>query len=117
MVFEKIFDTLTDAGIECYPVGIKEGKCDSNYVVIKDMGLSKYAGFSSQYGLYDMICHVPASRPVDMIAFKDTVKQALRSLYPTVIPTGTETPSIIDDNTESVTTSMEYKYNVKMQDR
>lgn len=114
MMYEKIFDILTENNIAAYPPGIHEGECTSEYVVVKNMGKSKYADISSQYALIDIICHVPQKRPVDLIGLTERVKVVMKGLYPEVLPTGTETPDFNDDSAKSVTSSIEYRYNIRM---
>ena len=114
MMFEKIFDNLVNDGFQVYPVGIHEGECKSEYLVIKNMGKTKIAGISSQQTIIDIICHVPINRPVDLINLTERVKKSMKNLYPEVLPTGTETPDFVDDTTKSVTSSIEYRYNQRM---
>ena len=112
-VYEKVFDKLKEENFEVYPPNTHEGDCKSNYVVLLNGSKVQASGFSSQTVLIDVLCYVPGKRYTDMEPFQSNVKSTLESLFPLIIPTGTETQPFYDDTVKGWMVSIEYRYTVR----
>lgn len=107
-VDQLILDRLKAAGIEAHFPGQHVGACTSNYVVVKYGGSARKTTLSTDYHLYDLMCYVPANRPSQLAPFVDTVKGALKPLFPMIKPTGQQTPAFPDDTNKSYMVSAQY---------
>lgn len=96
-MWEKIFKKLQEKGFEVYPPATKKGECTKPYVVVKNNGLSRHTSISSNMEYYDVLCYVPQNKYSTLETYKNSVKKALKELYPMIKEGGTETPSYYDD--------------------
>lgn len=96
-MWEKIFKHLKANGFEVYSPSTKNGECTKPYVVIKNSGLSAHPSFSSDIESYYVMCYVPHNQYSKLEPYKNSVKKALKELYPMIREGGTETPSYYDD--------------------
>lgn len=109
--WEDIYDALKLAGLDVYSPAQHQGDCTSPYVVVKNNGSSPYAGLSSTYTTYDILCYVPLSNYSRLEGFVDEVKEIMSGLYPMIISLNTQTPAFPDDTNKSFMTSIQYKNN------
>lgn len=103
-----IYDHLKAGGLNPYFIGQHEGDCKRPYVVIKEGSAipsipSNYVGLK----VIDMILYVPSSSFIELGKYEARVKESLRDLR-YLRRTGTETPSIPDDEKKAYTKSIEY---------
>lgn len=108
-MWEKIYRKLKEKGFPVYSPSTKEGECKEPYVVVKNSGLSKHPTFSSNIEYYDVMCYVPYNRYSKLEPFKESVKKALKELYPTIKESGIETPSYYDDKYKAHMVSVMYE--------
>lgn len=104
-----IYDCLKAAGFDVYFPTQHVGECSSPYVVVKDSGTSQYQQFSSVETLYEVLCYVPKARYSDLHPYKESVKSALKSLWPMIIYNRYETPPFFDDTADAHMTSIQYR--------
>lgn len=107
-----IYKQLQDAGIEVYFPNQKKGECKNPYAVVKDTGTSQYRGFSSEVTTYGVLCYVPVDKYSNLQIFTNTVKEAMKGLWPMIVPMRYETPPFYDDTVKAHMTSVQYR-NVK----
>jgi len=107
-LWQKIFLYLKKLGYEVYSPGQKRDKCQNSYVVIKENGTFRVAGNVAGYKLFDIIIYHPMSNYSTMEFYVENIKKAIKDIDE-LVPTGNETPSIIDDQIKAYTTSIEYK--------
>lgn len=107
-LWQKIFLHLKKLGYEVYSPGQKRDKCQNSYVVIKENGTFRVAGNVAGYKLFDIIIYHPMSNYSTMEFYVENIKKAIKDIDE-LVPTGNETPSIIDDQVQAHTTSIEYK--------
>ncbi|MBU3185657.1 hypothetical protein [Clostridium estertheticum] len=108
-LWQKIFLYLTKSGYEVYSPGQKRDKCEATYVVIKENGIhGQDGGNELGFKVFDIIVYCPLTNYSDMEFYAENIKQALKEMKE-LRPTGVETPSIIDDEVEGYTSSIEYQ--------
>lgn len=113
-VWKDIFDLLVSKGFEVYSPGTKKGECTSEYIVVKNDGSTQHILASTDVDLYAVMCYVPQQQYSRLETLVLRVKQAMKELYPQVIPYGSQTPSYYDDNYKAHMISIEYKNYKKM---
>lgn len=106
--WQDIYEHLTEKGFSVYSPGQHQGECLSPYVVVKDMGGSRFGDFTSMRHLYDLMCYVPQDNFSELEPFVQKVKTAMLSLYPMIRPAHFETPSFYDDTNRSHMISVQY---------
>lgn len=112
-LWQIIADFLIEKGIDVYPPGTHVGDCISNYIVILPSGSSQAYTFSSQFIYYDILIYSPEKSFTDFLKFEKEVKEAIKDLYPTIIPTGDETGVFPDDTNNSFTKTVSYRASVR----
>jgi hypothetical protein len=95
-LWQKIYLHLKKLGYEVYSAGQKRDKCQTSYVVIKENGVVAMVGNVAGYKLFDIIIYHPIDNYSTMEFFTENIKEAINAIDE-LIPTGNETPSIIDD--------------------
>lgn len=108
-VYECLFDKLQECGFKVYSPGVKTGECTSPYIVIKLDGSTQHPNFSSSLVYYSVMLFIPKNQYSKLEKILDTVKKALKELYPLIIPSGIETSSYYDDTYKAYMTSIQYK--------
>lgn len=96
-------------GFDVYSPGTKTGDCINKYIVVKNDGSSKMAGFSTDVDLYSIMCYVPKDKYSQLEPFVQEVKKAMKELEPMILPYGSQTPSFYDDSFKAHMVSIEYK--------
>ncbi|EKQ52755.1 MULTISPECIES: hypothetical protein [unclassified Clostridium] len=107
-LWQEIYLHLKKLGYEVYSPGQKRDKCQNSYVVIKENGTFRVAGNVAGYKLFDIIIYHPMSNYSTMEFYVENIKKAIKDIDE-LVPTGNETPSIIDDQVQAYATSIEYK--------
>lgn len=107
-LWQKIYLHLKELGYEIYSPGQKRDKCLNSYVVIKENGTFRMAGNVAGYKLFDIIVYHPITNYSTMEFYVENIKNVMRDIEE-LNATGNETPSIIDDQIQAYTTSIEYK--------
>ena len=107
--WQDIFVHLKKEGFEIYPPSTKVGECESEYLVVKNNGLTKHASFSTNVELYTVMCYVPKEMYSTLESFVQRVKYAMKKLEPMILPYGSQTPSYYDDSVKAHMVSVEYK--------
>jgi hypothetical protein len=108
-LWQKIYLHLTKLGYEVYAVGQKRDKCENSYVVVKESGNSAMGeGNINGYRAFDIIIYHPLGKYSSMEPYVENIKTALKNITE-LRPTGTETPSIVDDEVQAYTTSVLYQ--------
>lgn len=107
-LWQKTYLHLIKSGYEVYSPGQKRDKCINPYVVIKENGTHALAGNVSGYKLVDIIIYYPLDKYSSMEFYIDNIKNTLKKIDE-LRPTGNETPSIVDDEVNAYTASIEYQ--------
>lgn len=107
--WQDIFMHLKEQGFDVYSPGMKAGECTSEYVVVKNDGLSKHPSFSTNVELYAVMCYVPKTKYSILETFVQRVKDSMKGLEPMILPYGSQTPSYYDDSLKAHMISVEYK--------
>lgn len=112
--WKNIYENLKNQGIEVYSPGQHQGECKFPYVVVKSSGLTPLSGFSSAQALYDLMCYVPENRYSILEDYVNQVKEAMKLLYPAIIPLNSETESFLDSTVKGHMISVQYENNRKL---
>lgn len=101
-----LYDFLSSKGFEVYFINKKTDKCNSKYIVIKDMGQSPQ--FSNKVGnsLIHLILYIPSNNYSSMRDYSIEITRAMNDID--IRKTGNETPIVFDDVVEGYTKSIEY---------
>lgn len=105
---------LKNNEFDVYMPGTKSGECLEQYVVVKNDGLSRIAGISSNFALYAIMCYSPQRKYSELETFVENVKRCMKDLEPMFVPTGLETSSFYDDSVKAHMISIQYRNSRKM---
>lgn len=106
--WQDIYTHLKREGFDVYSPGQHQGECTSPYVVVKDMGVARFGGFSSTKALYDIMCYVPQDNFSQLEPFVCTLEAAMAKLAPMIRPAHYKTPSFYDDTVRGHMISVQY---------
>lgn len=106
---QDIYMCLRDRGFDVYFPAQKVGECTKPYVVVKDATTSRVTSISSTVTYYDVLCYVPKEQFSTLEVFVESVKDAMKSLYPMIVPTYTQTQSFYDANFDAHMISVQYR--------
>lgn len=110
-VWQKVYLFLKRRGYEVYSLGQKRDKCTDSYIVLKENGTHALDSNVNGYKLFDVIIYHPKTNYSTLELYANDVKKALKDKEITQFlrPTGNETPSILDNEVEGYTISIEYQ--------
>jgi len=106
---QDIYLRLKAEGFEVYFPGQKVGTCTTKYVVVKQSTTNQVYGLSSTVTYYDILCYVPRGYPAEIQPFVDSVKTAMKKLWPMIVPTYEETAPFFDNEVGGYMTSVIYR--------
>lgn len=109
-----IYRHLKSEGVDVYSPGQHQGECISPYTVLRDAGVNRLEDFSSTRALYEILCYVPQDQYSTLEPYVERVKNSMKKLYPTIVPTHFETPSFLDDTVKGHMISVQYRNNRKL---
>lgn len=107
--YKDIFVHLKSNGILAYSPSQKGGECTEPYTVVKDMGASKMAGYSTTVNLYELLCYVPKNSFTKLDEYVSKVEKVMEKLKPMIMPTYYKTPSYYDDAIKGHMVSVQYQ--------
>lgn len=107
--WQDIFSHLQKSGFDVYPPGVKVGDCLVEYIVVKNNGSARLAGFSTDSDYYSVMCYVPRDKYSSLEPLVQKVKRAMKGLEPMILQNGSQTPSYYDDTYKAHMVSIEYK--------
>lgn len=106
---KQIVDVLRKDGSKVYFPEQHEGECLNNYLVVKSEGVVPLLGTSSERPIYTVMCYVPKNRYSDLEDLVFKTKQKMKELYPMLMYTGNESPSIYDEDLKAHMVSFQYQ--------
>lgn len=104
-----IYQHLSSSGFEVYFPTQKKGECREPYVVVRDAGTSSFLDYTSTQTLYELLCYVPKEQYSKLRPFADSVKAAMKGLWPMIVPMSYETPPFYDDGVKAHMTAVQYR--------
>ena len=107
IIYELIFDTLKESGIDVYAPDTHKGKCISPYVVLKKVSANQFVKYSTQLAYYDILCY--AKNHTECISLMEKVKLVMKKVQFHVMPTMNETEPFFDDTVNAYMASIEYR--------
>lgn len=107
--WEDIYEHLKTSGFEVYSPGQHKGECTAPYIVVRDAGTSPYMEFTTAVTLYEILCYVPKSKYSTLQEYAGQVKQAMKGLWPMMIPMNYETAPFYDDTVKAHMTAIQYR--------
>lgn len=88
-VYNLIMQTLKDAKIApVYALGAYEGSIDGKLIIVKPGNATQYMFYSTTVQYYDILCYGRTAS--EAISLLDSVKEAMKALRFTVMPTYTQ---------------------------
>ena len=106
--WQDIYKHLKNEGFDVYSPGQHQGECTSPYVVVKDMGTTKFGEFSSTKTLYDIMCYVPRDHFSQLEPFVYALETSMIKMRPMICPAYYKTPSFYDDTVKGHMISVQY---------
>lgn len=113
-IWEIISDTLVKNGFKVYPPATSKGECIEPYIVLKQDGVTKIPGLSSERVFHMVMLYVPKERYSYLARYEMEVKEAMKELYPMVISAGETNTDYYDDNYNAHMRYLLYRSNVKI---
>lgn len=110
-LWEIITNTLTEHNIDVYPPATAKGECKKPYVVLKQDGVTKIPGISSERVFYMVMLYVPKEQYTYLSRFEEEVRNALDGVAPMVLPVGETNTDYYDDNYNAHMRYMLYRAN------
>lgn len=107
--WQDIFAHLKAKGFDVYAPAQKIGECTSPYLVVKNDGSYQHANFSTDRDMYVIYCYVPKMRYSELEPLVQSVKDAMRELYPMIQRYGQQLPSYYDDSVQAHYIGIEYE--------
>lgn len=107
IIYDLIFKTLKENKIDVFSPGSHLGECTKPYVVVKQDTGARYANYSTQMVLYDILCY--AKNYTDCLNLKEKVKNIMKLTGDSVRPTYNETQAYYDDTVKAYMASVEYR--------
>lgn len=104
-----LYSHLKNKGFSVYSPGQHKGECLSPYVVARFSGRSPVGTFTSTQDNYELMCYVPRDKYSLIQQYSESVKEAMRGLYPLFVLTGFETAAYYDDTVKAHMVSIEYR--------
>lgn len=105
---QDIYIHLKQKGFDVYYPSQHQGDCLAPYVVIKGNVQTQFRQYSSTVQYYDLLCYVPKDRFSTLYPFIDSVRTAMRELYPMIKPAFYDTASFYDDEIKGHMVSIQY---------
>lgn len=106
--WKDIYRHLKSEGFDTYSPGQHQGECVSPYVVVKDMGTTRVAEYSSTKTLYDILCYVPGNQFSELEPFVGSLEASMKKMFPMIRPANYKTPSFYDDTVKGHMISVQY---------
>ena len=106
---QDIYKHLKNKGFDVYWPAQKLGECSSKYLVIKNDGSYKHVNYSTDRDMYSIQCYVPKLAYSELEPLVQSVKRAMKELYPMIMPYGSQQPSFYDDAIKAHYIVIEYE--------
>lgn len=113
VVYDLIFDFLTDNGFNVFAPNTHKGECNEDYLVLKEANASRFNNYSTQIILYDIMCY--AKNYSDCLKLKEKVRETMLKIQSSVKPTDNETSAFFDEDVKGYMASIEYRNYRKIQ--
>lgn len=107
--WQDIYVHLKNEGFEVYAPAQKTGECTSPYLVIKNDGSYNHVNFSTDRDMYAIYCYVPKTRYSELEPLVQSVKEAMKGLYPMIQQYGQQLPSYYDEAVKGHYIAIEYE--------
>lgn len=107
-VLKQIRENLRKHGFETYYPTQHDGDCLTEYVVIAFSGTVDLVDVSSVVDTYEIMCYVPKNRYSKLMELSESVRVAMRDVFPLVRETGNQTTSYYDEDVKGHMLTIEY---------
>lgn len=105
---QDIYTHLKNQGFEVYFPSQHQGECLTAYVVIKGDLNTQFREYSSTVQYYDLLCYVPKDKFSTLYPFVESVKTAMKALFPMIKPAFYDTASYYDEEIKGHMVSVQY---------
>ncbi|MDR0326686.1 MAG: hypothetical protein LBI05_00155 [Planctomycetaceae bacterium] len=109
--WQDIDQHLRSKGFDVYAPGMKSKDCTFPYIVVKQNGSTRKAGFSTDIDLYSVLVYIPQQNYSELEVLIQRVKAAMKELEPMILPVRSQTPSYYEDAIKAHMVSVEYMNN------
>lgn len=106
--WEQLYMFLKGKGFSVFSPGQKIGKCKEPYIVVKYDGASQHLNYSTDDDTYTIFCYVPKLQYSLLDGLIQSVKAAMKEIYPQFVPSGQIAGSIYEEDVEAHVSSVEY---------
>ena len=113
IIYNLIFNHLKNSGFKVFAPNAHKGECVEDYLVLKELATTQYINYSTQIILYDVLCY--SKNYTDCIKLKSAVREKMKQLEFTVMPTDNEQEAFFDDSVKGYMSSIEFR-NYKKRD-
>jgi len=110
-----VYKFLESEGFEVYFQGQHKGKCNSKYVVIVERGETKLVSISSTTSTIELLCYVPIAVSSTIGVFCDSVKEAMKGMFPMIVPLYNDIGDYTDDEVKATMRTIQYRYYRKIE--
>ena len=105
--FKSLYNHLKTSGFDVYSMGQHKGECKEPYLVLKARGSDLRYSVSDR--LYEILMYYPASKYSAFPDYIDTVKEAMRPLFPHCRMASDESEHYLDDDKKAYMSSLLYR--------
>lgn len=106
---------LENLGFEVYFRGQHKGTCVTKYVVIASLGDTKLPSISSVQNTIEIMCYVPIRSSSELEEFSDSVKDAMKGMFPMIYNQYNDIGDYVDDDLKAVMRTIQYKFYKKIE--
>lgn len=106
--WEQLYLFLKEKGFSVFSPGQKIGKCKEPYIVVKYDGSSQHLTYSTDDDVYTIYCYVPKLKYSLLDGLIQSVKAAMKGIFPQFVFHGQIMGSIYEEDIEAHVTSIEY---------
>ena len=107
ITWKSIYNHLTAAGFDVYSMGQHKGECKTPYLVLKQRGADLRYSVSDR--LFEILMYYPANRYSGFAEYIDTVREAMRGLFPYCRMASDESEHYLDDEKKAYMSSLLYR--------
>lgn len=110
-----VYNFLESKGFEVYFQGQHKGKCNSKYIVIVTRGETKIPSISSTTSTLELLCYVPIAVSSTIESFCESVKEAMKEMYPMIRNQYDDIGDYPDDEVKATMRTIQYRYYRKIE--
>ena len=111
--WQKLFEFLQQKKFNIFSPGQKIGKCEEPYIVLKYNGSNQHYLYTTDDDTYTILCYVPKLQYSLLDGYVQSVKLAMKEIFPQFVPTGSFSGSYYEEEIQAHMVSMDFKNHKK----